>query len=84
MGARRFSEAISEGDGISLIAEVADLEAARAAASHGAEAVAVRAAIGDLREATELPVLWRAPGTPSEAAFAGADAWLVVVSARIR
>jgi indole-3-glycerol phosphate synthase len=77
----RFSEAISEGDGISLIVDVADAEAARAAAAQGAEAVALTTAIGDLHDAIELPVLWRAPGGPSEAAVAGADAWLISVSA---
>jgi indole-3-glycerol phosphate synthase len=75
----RFSQAISEGDGISLIVDVADIEAARAAESQGAEAVALTSPIGDLREAIELPILWRAPGGPSEAAVAGADAWLVAV-----
>jgi indole-3-glycerol phosphate synthase len=76
---RRFSQAISEGDGISLVAEVGDQEAARAAEAHGAEAITVRGQVGDLREVTELPVLWRAAGSPSEAALAGADAWLVAV-----
>ena len=77
---RRFSQAISEGDGISVIVDVADAEAARAAAAQGAEALAVRGAVGDLRSVTELPVLWRASGSPSEAALAGADAWLVAVA----
>jgi indole-3-glycerol phosphate synthase len=77
---RRFSQAISEGDGISLIADVGDREAARAAAAQGAEALAVRPEVGDLREVTELPVLWRASGSPSEAALAGADAWLIAVA----
>jgi indole-3-glycerol phosphate synthase len=76
----RFSQVISEGDGISLIVDVADAEAARAAASQGAEAVAVDGAIRDLREAIELPVLWRASSPPSEAALAGADAWIVSVA----
>jgi indole-3-glycerol phosphate synthase len=76
---RRFSQAISEGDGISVIADVGDLEAARAAAAQGAEALAVRGDVGDLRAVTELPILWRASGSPSEAALAGADAWLVAV-----
>lgn len=75
----RFSQAISEGDGISLIVDVADAEAARTAAFQGAEAVAVDGAIRDLREAIELPVLWRASSPPSEAALAGADAWIVSV-----
>jgi NAD(P)H-dependent flavin oxidoreductase YrpB (nitropropane dioxygenase family) len=77
----RFSQAISEGDGISLIVDVADADAARAAESQGAEAVVVTRAIGDLREVIELPILWRAAGGPSAAAVAGADAWLVSVGA---
>ncbi|MGZ4302297.1 MAG: hypothetical protein ACXVR9_12440 [Gaiellaceae bacterium] len=77
---RRFSQAISEGDGISLIADVGDLATARSAAGQGAEAIAVWGEVGDLREVTELPVLWRAVGSPSEAALAGADAWLVTVA----
>jgi len=77
----RFSQAISEGDGISVIADVADADAARAAASQGAEAVAIERAVADLREVTELPVLWRASGSPSEAAVAGADAWVIAVEA---
>jgi indole-3-glycerol phosphate synthase len=78
---RRFSHAIAEGDGISVIVDVTDLDGARAAAEQGAEALAVHAAVGDLRSVTELPVLWRAPGSPSEAARAGADAWTIAVSA---
>jgi indole-3-glycerol phosphate synthase len=78
-GERRFSQAISEGDGISVIVDVRDVEAARAAASQGAEAIVVRGAVGDLKSVTELPVLWRAAGSPSEAALAGADAWIVAV-----
>ena len=70
---RRFSQAISEGDGISVIVYVGDPEAARAAAAQGAEALA------DLRAVTELPILWRASGSPTEAALAGADAWLIAV-----
>jgi indole-3-glycerol phosphate synthase len=76
---RRFSQAIAEGDGISLIVDVADPGAAREAAAQGAEALAVRGAVGDLRSVTELPILWRASGSPTEAALAGADAWLVAV-----
>jgi indole-3-glycerol phosphate synthase len=75
----RFSQAISEGDGISVIADVADPEAARAAQAQGAEALAISGAAGDLRAVTELPVLWRSSGPPSEAALAGADAWVVAV-----
>jgi indole-3-glycerol phosphate synthase len=78
-GERRFSLAISEGEGISVIVDVGDPEAARVASAHGAEAIVVRGDVGDLRAVTELPILWRASGSPTEAALAGADAWLVVV-----
>jgi indole-3-glycerol phosphate synthase len=78
-GERRFSLAISEGEGISVIVDVGDPEAARVASAHGAEAIVVRGDVGDLRSVTELPILWRASGSPTEAALAGADAWLVVV-----
>jgi indole-3-glycerol phosphate synthase len=79
MAARRFSQAISEGDGISVLVEVHEVEDARAAAADGAEAIVVRQAIDALRDSTELPVLWRAEGAPADAARAGADACLVVV-----
>jgi indole-3-glycerol phosphate synthase len=79
MSTRRFSQAISEGDGISVIVDVADANAARAAASQGAEAVAIERAVSDLRDVTELPVLWRTSGSPSEAALAGADALVITV-----
>jgi indole-3-glycerol phosphate synthase len=69
----KFSQAISEGDGISLIVEVADADAARAAAAQGAEAVVVRWALGD---EVDVPVLWRGSARASDAAAAGADAWV--------
>ena len=62
-----------------MIADVGDAEAARAASAQGAEALTVRGDVGDLRAVTELPILWRAPGSPTEAALAGAHAWLVAV-----
>jgi indole-3-glycerol phosphate synthase len=80
MSSRRFSQAISEGDGISVIVDVADAEAARAAEAQGAEAVVVRGRLDDVRGATELPILWRSGGTLADAARAGADACLVVVA----
>jgi len=76
---RRFSQAIAEGDGISVIVDVDDLDGAREAEAQGAEAIAVRTAIANVKEVTELPILWRASGSPTEAALAGADAWLVAV-----
>ncbi|MFL5960801.1 MAG: hypothetical protein ACJ75G_11100 [Gaiellaceae bacterium] len=57
---RRFSHAIAEGDGISVVAAVEDAQAARAAEAQRAEALVV---VGDpalVREATGLPILWRA------------------------
>jgi indole-3-glycerol phosphate synthase len=76
-GTRRFSEAISEGDGISLIVEVADLEGARTAQSQGAEGILVRGRLEGVREATTLPILWASDGPPSVAREAGADACVV-------
>src|ERR671938_1258653 len=78
-GARRFSQAISEGDGISLVAAVADLEAARAAEAEGAEALVLRSTVDGLAGATGLPLLWRPPGSPEQARDAGADACVVAV-----
>src|SRR6478609_9403705 len=48
IGQRRFSQAISEGDGISLIAPAADADAASAAERAGAEGVV------EVRDADEL------------------------------
>ena len=76
-GTRRFSQAISEGDGISVIVDVADADGARSAEAQGAEGIVVRRALGGVREATELPILWVADGPPNEAAEAGADACVV-------
>jgi indole-3-glycerol phosphate synthase len=80
-GQRRLSQAISEGDGISLIVPAADAEAAQRAESQGAEGVVVEAEVVGLREATALPILWRAQGSPAEALSLGADACLVAAEA---
>jgi hypothetical protein len=56
--ARRLSQAISEGDGISVIVQVEDVEQARAAEEQGAEGVALRQPVDGLVDATSLPVLW--------------------------
>ncbi len=79
-GGRRFSEAISEGDGISVIVDVSDAETARRAEADGAEAIAVRADVAGVREATELPILWLRRGPLTDAIHAGADACLVAVA----
>jgi hypothetical protein len=54
---RRLSQAISEGDGISLIAIVADAAGASAAEGAGAEGLALQRPAAGLRDATTLPVL---------------------------
>jgi len=59
-GVRRFSHAIAEGDGISVVAAVEDAEAARAAEAQRAEALVVHGDPGRVRDATGLPILWRA------------------------
>jgi hypothetical protein len=72
---RRLSQAISEGDGISLLAVVDDPSAARAAEEAGAEGIVATGAPAALREATELPILWTSDRIE---AAAGADACVVV------
>jgi hypothetical protein len=57
MASPRFSHAIAEGDGISLVALANDPETARDAEARGAEAVAVVGDVGQVREATTLPIL---------------------------
>jgi len=79
-GGRRFSQAISEGDGISVVVEVETPDAAHAAESDGAEALVVSGHTAGVREATELPILWRGGGSVDAAARAGADAYLIVAS----
>jgi hypothetical protein len=66
-GSRRFSQRISEGDGIAIIVCVNDADGARDAELQGAKAIAVYNAIDGIRAATTLPLLWIGAGTPSEA-----------------
>jgi indole-3-glycerol phosphate synthase len=56
-GTRRLSQAIAEGDGISVLVEVHDADGARAAEAQGAEGLVVRSLIEGVREATGLPLL---------------------------
>ena len=79
-GTRRFSQAISEGDGISIVVPVGDPGTARDAEEQGAEALALHAAVESLPEATSLPLLWRPHGSPDQAQAAGADACVVTVA----
>jgi len=73
---RRFGHAIAEGDGISLLVAVDGAEAARAAESGGARALAVDGTIDDVRAASELPIL-STGASLEEAARSGADACVV-------
>ena len=68
MTSRRFSHAIAEGDGISVVAAVEDPEAARAAEAQRAEALVVLRDPSSLRGATALPILWRADAAVQRAA----------------
>ena len=77
MADRSFSHAIAEGDGISVIAAVEDADAARAAEEQRAEALVVKGDPAAVRDATSLPILWRA-NVPLEQASAAADAVMLV------
>lgn len=78
-GTRRFSQAISEGDGISLVAEVAGADDARLAEAGGAEALVVRSGAPPLGDVTALPVLWCVGTNLDAARGAGADAFLLTL-----
>jgi len=80
MASSRFSHAIAEGDGISVIAAVDDPDSARAAERQRAEALVVRGDPSAVREATSLPILWRADISFEQASTA-ADAVMLVVDA---
>lgn len=78
-GPRPLSQAISEGDGISIIAVVRDADAARSAGDQGAEGLAVMQAVDGVQDATNLPILFRHDASPEAASAAGAHACLIVV-----
>jgi indole-3-glycerol phosphate synthase len=80
MAQRRFSHAIAEGDGISVIAAVEDPDSARAAEEQRAEALVVRGDPATVRDASSLPILWRAD-VSLERASSAADAYLLVFDA---
>ena len=77
MANSRFSHAIAEGDGISVIAAVEDPDSARAAEEQRAEALVVRSDPAAVRSATSLPILWRAAVSLEQASTA-ADAVMLV------
>lgn len=56
-GSRRLSQAISEGDGISVLVEVLDTAGARSAEEQGADGLVVRGSAEGVHGATQLPVL---------------------------
>jgi indole-3-glycerol phosphate synthase len=83
-GARRFSQAISEGDGISIIAEVREPEAAQLAERDGAEGLLVSSGYEErlpgIGEAVSVPILFYWDGQRPER-IRGADACVVEASA---
>ncbi len=68
---RRLSQAIAEGDGISVLVHVRDAAGARGAEASGAEGIVVRVADADVRDHTLLPLLAYGPA-PEEAGVADA------------
>jgi hypothetical protein len=79
-GPRRFSQAISEGDGISVVAEVDGAEAARRAEEAGAEGVLVHIQsaheLEAIRDAVSIPVLVHWSGDHQQS-LGSADACIV-------
>jgi hypothetical protein len=86
-GGRRFSQAISEGDGISLIVTVGEPEEAQQAEIDGAEALLVSSGgerqLHALRAATTLPILFQWNGEGADQ-LDGADACVVEAGDRDR
>ena len=76
-GGRRLSQAISEGDGISIMPIVSRPDDARAAEEQGAEALVLTTPVAGLRNETGLPLLWRPHGSPGDAISAEADACIL-------
>ena len=72
-GSRRLSQAISEGDGISILVEVRDWDAARLAAGDGADGIVLRGLVDSSRTMPELPLLVYGPSL-RDAADVTADA----------
>jgi Indole-3-glycerol phosphate synthase len=76
-GSRRLSQALSEGDGISVLVHVGDAAAAAAAEDQGAEGLVVDVPAPGLHGATGLPILYRGD-SPDAARQAGADGWVLI------
>ncbi|MGL6279158.1 MAG: hypothetical protein ACRC50_06340 [Gaiella sp.] len=73
MSARRLSQAIAEGDGISLLVEVPAAADGHAAALHGVEGLVLRGSRATAGAPGPLPLLAYG-ASPDDAAAAGADA----------
>jgi indole-3-glycerol phosphate synthase len=77
-GSRRLSQAISEGDAISILVEVRDPEGARVAVGDGADGIVLRGLVEGARAAVSLPLLVYGPSL-RDAADASADAVVLAV-----
>lgn len=75
----RLSQAISEGDGISILVEVSDAETAGVAQKEGADGLAVRRSADSVRASTQLPLL-HLGGAPA-ASVASSDAVVITPDA---
>lgn len=71
----KLSQAIAEGDGISVLVEVADGHEAGAAEEQGADALVVRGSAAGVRDASQLPLLFL--GDAGDARQLAADAVVV-------
>jgi hypothetical protein len=72
-GSRRLSQAISEGDGISILVEIRDADGARAAAHTGADGLVLRGLVDGVRDVAPLPLLVYGPSV-RDAVDTAADA----------
>lgn len=77
----RLSQAIAEGDGISVLVEVTDGREAGVAEQQGADALVVRMGVAGVRDASQLPVLFL--GGADDARQAAADAVVVPANAEV-
>ena len=68
---RRLSQAIAEGDGISVLVHVRDADGARRAEEGGAEGIVIGAVDADVRAHTLLPLLAYGPEPEAAAAASG-------------
>jgi hypothetical protein len=71
----RLSQAIAEGDGISVLVEVADAAAAGTAEEQGADGLVARRGSAGVRDASQLPLLF--VGAADDALGAAADAVVI-------